>query len=85
MVKFEELKGEIEKAIRRKVLCTKFLDHESGFILIDGFIELYIKSEFNVSKYDLEKTMIPLVGLIGHTTGILYQIPLKFLLPDIDI
>lgn len=80
---FSELKPKIQKAIEKR-LDENPIDGENGFILIDGFIMKTIQPKLSGSVV-IGGPSVPMVGIVGKTTGRVYLFALKVLLPDIEI
>lgn len=84
MVKFEDIKPKIEKALFEKLKYLPKSDEKENFSLIDGFITLTSRAEISNNTI-IGGPNIPVVGLIGNMSGIIYPFALKAILPDIEI
>lgn len=83
--KFEDLQSEIQKAIEQKVLIPGRLNSDpQGYILVEGFFNLPIQNDLGGGVI-LGGTTVPVVAIIGKTTGMMHYFALKALLPDVEI
>jgi hypothetical protein len=82
-LKFEVIKEELQKAIQEKLKLSP-IPNESGFALIEGFMSLPIRPEFSNDIF-LGGPSLPLVGIVGSTSGRVYTFALKAILPNISI
>ncbi|MBU0455855.1 MAG: hypothetical protein KKA99_03665 [Gammaproteobacteria bacterium] len=82
-IKFEELKPRITDAIQAKLRQTPVLG-ENGFTIVEGFIMQPISNEMS-GNIIIGGPSIPLVAIVGNTSGRMYYFALKALLPDISI
>jgi len=76
-IKFEDYKPGITEAIQRKLQETP-IHGENGFTLIEGFIMQPISSELSGSIF-IGGPTIPLVAVVGNTSGRIYYFALKTL------
>lgn len=81
-IKFEDYKQRITAAISTR-LHTNLLPKENGFTLIEGFITQPLSKEISGSLV-IGGPSIPLVAIVGNTTGQVYYFALKALLPEIN-
>jgi hypothetical protein len=82
-LKFEDLKPRISTALTVRLNALS-LNQEGGFTLVDGFIMQPLSNEISGSLV-LGGPSIPLVAVVGKTSGQMYYFALKALLPDISI
>ena len=80
-IKFEENKDKIKKAIGEK-LKNSPVPGEAGFTLIEGFFNQPFQKELTGS-FMIGGPTLPMVALVGNTTGRVYYFALKALLPDL--
>lgn len=83
VVKFSEYKSEITKTIHEKLQLSP-IPNENGFTLIEGFIMQPLSNEISGS-FVLGGPTIPLVAVVGNTSGRIYYFALKALIPDIGV
>ena len=81
-IKFEEYKQRITNAIQTKLQASP-IQGENGFTLVDGFIMQPINNELS-GVFILGGPLIPLVAVIGNTSGRMYYFAVKALLPDLN-
>jgi hypothetical protein len=82
-IKFESLKEQIQKAIELRIQQGVISD-TSGFILIDGFINMPFQKELG-NSFVVGGPTIPSVAVVGKSTGIVYTFALKVLIPGIQL
>lgn len=82
-LKFSDIKEELQDALKRKLAAAP-IPHENGFALIEGFMTLPLQSEWSTNLI-LGGPSIPIVGIVGNTSGRIYTFALKAILPDIQI
>ena len=81
-IKFEDYKAQILTSIDQK-LRLKPITGEAGFTLVEGFIMQPLNKEISGSII-IGGTTIPLVAIVGNTSGRMYYFALKALIPNID-
>lgn len=82
---FEELQNEIQQAIEKKVLKPGRIPTDpEGFILVEGFFNLPIQNELGGGVV-LGGNTVPVVSIVGKSTGVMHYFALKALLPHIEI
>lgn len=81
LIKFNEYKDQIIAAIERN---SNLLQINEPVTLVDGFVNQPVSSELSGS-FIIGGPTIPLVMLVGNTTGRVYYFALKALLPRIEI
>ena len=77
---FEELKPKILKILNDKKVN---FPGEAGLSLVEGFALVPIQDGY--SKLRTDARSMPLVGVIGATTGAIYFIPLYSLIPKSEL
>jgi len=82
-IKFSDKKQQITDAIQAKLRVTPIIG-ENGFTIVEGFIMQPISSEVSGNMI-IGGPTIPLVAIVGNTSGRMYYFALKALLPDINI
>lgn len=82
-VVFEEHRKQIEDAINIRIKNGSIKD-PSGFILIDGFINMTSNKKIENSII-VGGPSIPCISVVGKSTGLVYTFALKVLLPNIQI
>ena len=80
---FENHKQEITNAIHAKLQAVP-ITGENGFTLVDGFIMQPLSGELS-GNIIIGGPTIPLVALVGNTSGRMYYFALKVLIPDFKI
>lgn len=82
-IKFSDIKSKIEKALEEK-LKENPINNESGFSLVEGFM---ISPAHSVLSKELiiNSSTLPMVALVGDTSGRVYMFALKAILPEIEI
>ena len=85
VIKFEELQIEIQKSIEQKVLKPGRIPADpEGFILVEGFFNLPIQNELGGGVV-LGGTTVPVVSIVGKSTGVMHYFAVKALLPHVEI
>lgn len=86
---FEDIKNELLPIINEKI---KFIPHDpKGFTLIEGFISCPLQKEFTrpdksiLSSIATISTSIPLVAVIGNSSGVIYYLSIKYLMPKLKM
>lgn len=81
---FSELKDNIKIALDKKIEAG-YLKTVPGeeFTLIDGFGITYLKDDTD-QLYSLNVPYLITVMVVGKYSGLVYQFPLKALLPDLE-
>ena len=80
-IKFEDYKQRLTDAIQAKLREAPILG-ENGFTLVEGFIMQPINKELSGAMI-LGGPTIPLVAVVGNTSGRMYYFAVKALLPDL--
>lgn len=85
-IKFEDFKSLITKAVEEHLRTTP-IQGEAGFTLIDGFIMQQLNKE--ISRDIIiggDVNLLPLVAVVGNTSGRLYYFAVKKLnIPGLNI
>lgn len=82
-IKFDDYKQRITDAIQVK-LQSGLIVGENGFTLVEGFIMQPLNKEVS-GNFVIGGPTIPLVAIVGNTSGRMYYFALKALLPDLKI
>jgi hypothetical protein len=84
-IKFEEYRKKVTEALdkRLKMPGGPFMG-ESGYTLIDGFFNQPFQKEMS-SNFVIGGPALPMVAIVGNTTGRVYFFALKVLVPDIKL
>ncbi|MEI8174664.1 MAG: hypothetical protein WCG28_01805 [bacterium] len=80
---FNELKTKIQNAIQQKLAQLPNNHGEAGFTLIDGFLNFPIQDKMDGSL-TIGGPTVPMVAIMGNTSGRVTFFPLKALIPDFD-
>ena len=83
-ISFAEYKVRIQQALEKVLKETPFPSETQGFTLVDGFINQLLQSELS-GAFVVGGPSIPLVALVGNSTGRMYYFALKKLIPDIQL
>lgn len=83
-VKFSDIKDDLQKALQERLKNTSMPDEREGFALIEGFMTLPLQGEISGGMI-IGGPSIPMVGIVGKTSGRVYTYALKAILPDIQI
>ena len=81
-IKFDEHRDKIVKAIEDK-FATKPILGENGFTLVEGFIMEPLSNEVS-GNIIVGGPRIPLIAVVGNTSGQMYYFALKALLPELQ-
>lgn len=81
-IKFDDYKQRITDAIQAKLQITPIIG-ENGFTLVDGFIMQPLSKEVS-GNIVIGGPIIPLVAIVGNTSGRMYYFALKALLPNLE-
>jgi hypothetical protein len=76
---FNELRDQITGAL--PTVLQGVLHNENGFTLVEGFVSLPIQQ--NLNTYNIGGQSVPMIALVGKTTGRMYFFALRQLLPNI--
>ena len=71
------------EALSIKFRQTPLLGESNGFVLIEGFAMQSIQPQ--TEGISIGGNAIPMVIVVGNTTGRVYQFALKALLPDVTL
>lgn len=82
-IKFSEIKNRLQDALQEKLKLTP-IPNEAGFALIEGFMTFPIQAELS-NNLIIGGPNVPMVGIVGNTSGRIYTFALKAILPDIQI
>ena len=77
---FQELRDQIMQALPSAFLAIQH--NENGFTLVEGFVSLPIQK--NLGTYNIGGQSIPMVAVVGNTSGKMYFFALKKLIPDLQ-
>ena len=85
-IKFEDFKPQITTAIQNKLQAVP-IHGEAGFTLVDGFIMQPLNKELTANIIiGGTTTLLPLVAVVGNTSGRLYYFAVKTLnIPGLTI
>lgn len=82
-VKFSEIKDKLQQELQKKLNTAQF-PGEGGFTLIEGFMALPLYGEVS-NNVIIGGPTLPIVGIVGNTSGRLYTFALKAILPEVEI
>ncbi len=82
-IKFSDIRDKLQQALQQKLMATP-ISNENGFSLIEGFMTLPIQTEIS-NNVIIGGPNIPIIGIVGNTSGRIYTFALKAILPDIKI
>lgn len=82
-IKFSDIKEKIQAALEKK-LKQSIIPNEDGFTLIEGFMSWNLQPEIS-NKVVIGGPNVPVVGVLGNTSGRIYTFALKAILPDIKV
>lgn len=82
-IKFSEIRDDLENILREK-LDKVPIPGENKFALIEGFMTLPFRTDLN-DDLTIGGPQIPIVGIVGMTSGQIYIFALKLLLPHLKI
>jgi len=80
-IKFEELKPRIQKAIEDGFFAQQ-KEGEKSFVLIEGFFNQNFQKEYS-DNVVLGGPNLPMIAIVGTTTGRVYFFALKAILKDL--
>lgn len=83
VINFEAYKGQIQTAIQQRITQGVISD-PSGFILLDGFINMPLQKEMG-GAFVIGGPTVPAVAVVGKSTGIVHTFALKVLIPNIQL
>lgn len=84
IIKFEDYRQRITDAVQTKLRATP-ITGENGFTLVDGFIMQPLSNEVS-GNIVIGGPTIPLVAIVGNTSGRIYYFALKALnIPGLEI
>ncbi|MBI5023304.1 MAG: hypothetical protein HZC05_04075 [Candidatus Magasanikbacteria bacterium] len=81
-IKFDDYKQRVTDAIQAKFQMTPIIG-ENGFTLVEGFIMQPLSKEVS-GNIIIGGPTIPLVAIVGNTSGRMYYFALKALLPNLE-
>ncbi|MCX6808919.1 MAG: hypothetical protein NTW50_04650 [Candidatus Berkelbacteria bacterium] len=82
-IKFEDYKQRISDAVQRKLQSAPIAG-ENGFTLIEGFVMQPLSNEVS-GNIVIGGPTIPMVAIVGNTSGRIYYFALKLLLPEVGV
>jgi hypothetical protein len=81
---FNSLKSQITTALNQKFQNREaFLGETTGFTLVDGFAIQTIQDQ--TAGFILGGKSVPMVIVVGNTTGRIYYFALKALIPNLEL
>lgn len=80
IMNFEDYKEEIKNVVTNRMIS--FFPQEEDFILLNYFAEINLFRDAP-STGPFSATNIPVVLVVGKTTGLVYHFSLKLLLPNL--
>lgn len=80
-VKFKDIEEQLCKLIL-EMPDACFPGEDDGFILVDGICNLPLDNTIGTTICD---RLVPAVTIVGNTSGRMYFISLKKIMPDLDI
>lgn len=83
-IKFEDYKARLLKVVDERLRTNPITGERNGFTLIEGFFNQPFQKELTGSLV-IGGPALPLVALVGNSSGRIYFFALKILLPDIKI
>ncbi len=83
-IKFEEYKQQITQTIDDRLRIHPIPDENNGFTLVEGFITQPLNKEISGSLI-IGGPAIPLVAIVGNSSGRIYYFALKALIPNLQI
>jgi hypothetical protein len=81
---FDQYKKQITSAIQQRIAQSSLPGETSGVTLVDGFIMQAIQETLGEGLV-LGGPAIPMVAIVGNTTGRVYFFAFKALLPDVEL
>jgi hypothetical protein len=81
-IKFSDIKNELQNALQAKLKQTPIIG-EDGFTLIEGFMTLALNDAIS-NNIIIGGPGIPIVGIVGNTSGRVYTFALKAILPNLQ-
>lgn len=81
IVKFSEIKDELLKNLDKK-LKESPIPNEKGLSLIEGFMNFSLQGEIS-NNFVIGGPSIPVVGVVGNSSGRIYTFALKVLMPQL--
>jgi len=82
-INFEEKKQDILNALNTNMPADMKTAEPDGFTLIEGFVSQPINKAIS-GAFIIGGPSIPMVAVVGNTTGRMYYFALKKLLPDLQ-
>lgn len=82
-IKFSDIKNRLQLALQEKLQLTP-IPNENGFSIIEGFMTLPLQGEIS-NNVMIGGPNIPIIGIVGNTSGRIYTFALKAILPEIQI
>ncbi len=82
-VKFSDIQDRVQAELKKKLKDTP-IPNEDGFAIIKGFMKFYLHKEISKDITTAVATL-PMVAIVGNTSGRIYTYALKAILPDIEI
>lgn len=83
IIKFSEIKDELQTALNEKLRLAP-IPNDDGFTLIEGFMTMPLQGEVS-NNVIIGGPSIPVVGIVGNTSGRIYTFALKVVLPNLEI
>jgi hypothetical protein len=82
-IKFSDIKDKLQVALQEKLKNTP-ISHENGFALVEGFMTLPLQEEIS-NNVVIGGPNIPIIAIVGNTSGRIYTFALKAILPEVKI
>lgn len=80
-IKFEDCK---ERIVAELLARHEIMPYDkNGYILVEGFLEQQVLSESS-DNIVLGGPSLPMIALIGESTGLVFYFSAKILLPDLE-
>lgn len=84
-VNFEAIRGDLIKALIEKMTLNPcFRDSEEKFTLLNGFFNTPVQDRLDGHIY-LGGPSIPMIAVMGQSSGQVIFFALKFLMPNLDV
>jgi len=83
-INFNSIKNELQNALQERIRLTHLVGETAGFTLVEGFLNSPLQTEISGSLV-IGGPNIPMVAIVGNSSGRMYFFALKAVLPNLTI
>ena len=83
-INFNSIKNELQTALQERLKLTPLVGETRGFTLVEGFLNSPLQTEIS-GNLVIGGPNIPMVAIVGNSSGRMYFFALKAVLPNLTI